>query len=493
MREQRKKAAHRRRRIIVNNDSNDCRCERPPVPQMREVFLSRRTSPLVGSHVDAIFYCTGVFNSYTHHSEETEARGHGDRFAGDWAYALGNHGPDSLATMVDFGHKNGMEVFWSMRMNDTHDSADGALLTEWKKSHPEYLMAKKGDKLKAGGRRWSALNYALPEVREKAFRILRDVCLRYDVDGIEMDFFRHPVYFKAQLHGEPVTQQDCDVMTGFLQRVRQMAEQIGAKRGRPLLIAARVPDSVGYCKAVGLDLERWLKEDLVDVLVVSGYFHLTPWEESVELGHRHGVPLYACLSESRIKGGAEKERRSQAAYRARALTAWRAGVDGVYTFNAFNPKLPMWRELGDPDTLAKHDRVYFACYRAPRQSRYWLLGGEAFNQLPSLSPQQPVKIAPGETRKIDLWTGEGRPPEQRPAASSALVVHIDNCEIPNTVSASVNGKALSRGRAVDGLLVFDVAPGTVAPGRNTVAVTLKAAAGKPAVLKDLFLRVRPQP
>ncbi|MEW6359571.1 MAG: family 10 glycosylhydrolase [Planctomycetota bacterium] len=492
MKEERKKAAHHRRRIIMNNDGNDCRCERPEAAKMREVFLSRRTSPLVASHVDAIFYCTGVVNSYTHHSKETEARGHGDRFAKDWAYELGNHGPDSLAIMVDFGRKNGMEVFWSMRMNDTHDSADGALLTEWKTSHPEYLMAKKGDKLKAGGRRWSALDYGLPEVREKVFRILKDVCSRYDIDGIEMDFFRHPIYFKPQIHGEPVTQEHCDMMTGLLRRIRGMTEEIGAKRGRPLLIAARVPDSIGYDKGIGLDVEQWLKEDLVDLLVVSGYFHLTPWEESVKLGHQHGVPVYACLSESRIKGGAERERCSPEAYRARALTAWRAGVDGIYTFNAFNPKLTMWRELGDPAVLAKLDRVYFACYRAPRQAGSWLLGGERFNQLPSLSPEQPIKMAPSETREIELWAGGGRSPDETEGASARLTLnlHIDELAQPDAVSVALNGKALGDGRLSNGFVAFDVGPNCFTEGKSTVTITLNAAADKPAVLKDLFLWVR---
>ena len=45
----------------------------------------------------------------------------------------------------------------------------------------------------------------LPEVREKVFRIFRDVCMRYDVDGIEMDFFRHPLYFREMMLGEPVS------------------------------------------------------------------------------------------------------------------------------------------------------------------------------------------------------------------------------------------------------------------------------------------------
>ena len=53
------------------------------------------------------------------------------------------------------------------------------------------------------------MDYGRPEVREKVYRILADVAGRYDVDGIEMDFFRHPVLFAAQMVGKPVTQAQC--------------------------------------------------------------------------------------------------------------------------------------------------------------------------------------------------------------------------------------------------------------------------------------------
>ena len=64
-------------------------------------------------------------------------------------------------------------------------------------------------------------------------------------------------------------------------------------------IAVRVPDSVGYCKAIALDLYRWLEEDLIDIMVVGDYFWLQPWERSVELGHKYEVPVYPSLSGSR--------------------------------------------------------------------------------------------------------------------------------------------------------------------------------------------------
>ncbi|MBX7255333.1 MAG: family 10 glycosylhydrolase [Candidatus Hydrogenedentes bacterium] len=379
----RKEAAHKQRRIIMNNDGNDARTK--DQEHTVDNFLMNRSTPLAGSQVDAIFYCTGVFNLYTQPSTETELRGHGDKESLDWAWELTKLGTDSLTEIIKFAHANKMEAFWSMRMNDTHDSGDNALLCKWKQDHPDYLMGKKGDKFPHGGGRWSAVNYGLPEVRDKVFRILADVCTRYDVDGLELDFFRHPVYFKPQMTGEPVTQEHCDMMTELIRRVRVMTEDVGKKRGRPVLISIRVPDSLGYAQGIGLDWERWLKEDLVDIVSLSGYFHLEPWENMVAIGKKYDAPVYACLSGSRVvspsnpEGGRED---AKPLWRGEARAALEAGVSGIYTFNLFSPKSELFREMGSLDTLPKADGPYKQITGDPKTMERWLKGGSGFLKLP---------------------------------------------------------------------------------------------------------------
>lgn len=379
----RKAAAHRTRRIIMNNDGNDARTGDKPVPHDVETFLQQRTTPLVGSQVDAIFYCTGVFNLYTHQSDETELRGHGDKNTVDWGWELTKLNTDSLRVITDFGHEHQIEVFWSMRMNDTHDSGDNALLCQWKQDHPDYLMGTKDDRFPYGGKRWSAVNYGLPEVREKVFRILRDVATRYDIDGLELDFFRHPVYFKPQMTGEPVTQAHCDMMTDLLRRVRTMTAEVAEQRGRPLLISVRVPDSLGFAKAIGLDYEQWLQEDLIDLLVGSGYFHLEPWENFVALGRKYDVPVYACLSASRIVSPSRPgDRVAPSVWHGEAALAWKAGTSGIYLFNCFNPKDQLFRTLGSPETLLPLEALPRPITGSKRTIDYWLKDGSRFVTIP---------------------------------------------------------------------------------------------------------------
>ena len=103
----RKKAAYKKRRIIMNNDGNECRNPKPDEPKTSENFLSKRTTPLLGSHVDSIFYCTGVFNLYFHKSEESEILKHSDKYDKDWAYELIEQGRDVLQIMVEYCHDHG--------------------------------------------------------------------------------------------------------------------------------------------------------------------------------------------------------------------------------------------------------------------------------------------------------------------------------------------------------------------------------------------------
>ena len=58
LKQQRKKAAHRQRRIIFNNDGDDVLAYRESSAATPEALLAARTSALVGSQVDAMFYCS---------------------------------------------------------------------------------------------------------------------------------------------------------------------------------------------------------------------------------------------------------------------------------------------------------------------------------------------------------------------------------------------------------------------------------------------------
>src|SRR5690606_28415521 len=157
----------------------------------------------------------------------------------------------------DFCGANDIEVQWAMRMNDTHDNSNPLLLPQFKKDNPQLLFGGgSGVRPKHGGA--TGVDYAQPEVREKAFRIIEEVAQNYDVDGVHLDFFRHPVFFKSVAQGGVADEAQREMMTDLIRRVRQMLLARGRERGKPLLLTTRVPDSVEYCRQIGLDIETWL-------------------------------------------------------------------------------------------------------------------------------------------------------------------------------------------------------------------------------------------
>ncbi len=493
-RQARKQAAHRRRRIIFNNDGCDAvyYCDEATP----EKLLACRTTALVGTQVDTIFYCTWCsgFSNFTYHTKighvftRTE-----EQLSNNKVGQFIQQGTDPLKIMVDFCRRNGIEIFWSFRMNDTHDASTAwygpLLFPQLKKDHPDWLLGSRDKPTRHG--RWTGVDYGRAEIRDLAFQFIEEVCQNYEVDGIELDFFRHLNYFKRVSTGQDAGPEEREMMTGLLQRVRKMTEAEGRKRGRPILIAVRVPDSVEYSAAMGFDLVRWLEDDLIDLLVPSGYFRLNPWETSVELGHEHDVPVYPCLSESRLKGEAGKVRNSPEGYRARAMNVWDAGADGVYLFNYFNPKSPLWSELGDPESLRAMDKVYCTAARSVNNANSWLANGARFLNRSPLFPERPRTLKPGETTTVELRVGEhvekggtDGTPEVK------LRLQVEGLSDAAEIAVKLNDRALSAGSLSGQWVECAVDPTLLRRGVNQFQITLDSQSEAKPVVRDLLLSVR---
>ena len=170
---QRQEMLNRERRVILNNDG----CDVLYYPADREItpenLLDLRTTPLAGSHVDTLFYCTisSGFGFFTHNTQvgsvlDRDVPGHfGRDHQVNASVPLIEQGTDSLQVMVDFCRENDMEIFWSMRMNDTHDGshrpeAPYPLFSPIKEQHPEWLMGTFESRPRHAS--WSSVDYTHP-------------------------------------------------------------------------------------------------------------------------------------------------------------------------------------------------------------------------------------------------------------------------------------------------------------------------------------------
>jgi len=495
MRRLRERAKHRKRRIIMDNDGDDAVYHtREATP---EAFLRTRMTGLVETQVDTVIYAPwnlgGVWSVHRTNVGQVftcTAKGFGNNVTGE----LIRQGTDPLELVVNFCRTSGLEVFYSKRMNDMHDSSVRAWYHRYVKSrfkwdHPEYLMADPTDRRKWYG--WAALNYGRREVRDFVFRFVKDVCDHYDIDGVQLDFLRNPILFKPPTRsGDPAGQKELDLMTGLVRRIRRMTEQVAMRRGRPMLLAVRVPDSVEFCRHVGIDIERWLSEGLVDLLTTTCIFRLSPWKVSVDLGHEYGVPVYPCLSDTRHPGEHGRIRASGASYRARATNVWSSEADGVYLFNYYThhgSHSPLLRECGAPQTLVNLEKVYTTHARSV-QTTYCVPGGERFLNVSPLTVECPRKLEADKTEEVELHIGE----KLSAKTSVTLRLHAQRLGRAVDLSVTLNGKALREGVKSGQWVEYRVSPVVVKRGENRLRLTLRRGSRSRPILDDLVMWVRPR-
>ncbi|MEX0643110.1 MAG: hypothetical protein WD468_10440 [Pirellulales bacterium] len=495
IKELRRKAAERQRRLIYNNDGGDVIWLTQPTA---EALLQRSTTMLVGTQVDNISYCPRSvgLDSFTYFTKIgtifTVREGH---YASNQMEALVAKGIDPLRVMVDFGKRENKELFYSLRMNDTHDASlqNGHLslpANRFKAAHPEYMLGTPTKRPKHGA--WTALDYGQPEVRERVFRLFEEACRNYDIDGVELDFFRHPVFFRSTSRGESVTDEERATMTELMVRIRKMADEVGQLRGRPILISMRVPDSVEYCRAIGLDLENWMASDLLDIYVPAGYFQLNDWEYSTALGHKYGVKVYPSLDDTRIMDvSVNALRMNNLAYRARAADAWRAGADGIYLFNlpeSFRTGTGLIQELGDPTLLATLDKEYYCSYRGVKNAAGGNLPYGPYLKLETLNPDNPRKIEPGKTASARLSLGENLGRET--SANLKLRLKVQGLSDAAGLLVVLNGKSLTMKPGSNAWFESVLSNSELRNGSNTIEVSLTSDAKQPATWSDAVLEVR---
>ena len=217
-------------------------------------------------------------------------------------------------------------------------------------------------------------------------------------------------------------------MTDFMRKTRERVTAIETERGRPFVIAPRVFDTPEINRLLGLDVETWLEEGLLDLLIVGGHYtyYSIPVSDWAELAHKYDVPFYPCLYRST---GVEFDR-------AVASHFFNSGADGIYTFNLRLPgHLEPIKEIGDPDLIARRDKHYV-------MNPGYGGGALGIGCAPGLLP---VRLTEGSAETAKLIIGDD---VQKAAAEDALslirlrlsLTHFDPRK--DTLAVKLNGREL---------------------------------------------------
>jgi len=432
-------------------------------------WIDNLFGPLENSHVDALFWCDGAGgNTANYESRVLELTGERIDRVDPHLKKMIAEGNDPPKVVVREAKKRGMDVFYSFRINDIHDAlrppAESVELPTFKVEHPEWLIGERryGDVTSFR----TALNFAVPEVRELKFRVIEEIFAKYDFDGLEIDFLRSAPFF---LPGEEP--DNAPILTRFLERVREHLDGRGRQRGRPIRLAVRVDESLDACRLDGFDVPVWIEEGLTDYLILGSGVIDIEVEEFRKLAEPEGIPVYPCLYGWPSKYSPIPPELAAGL----ALTYWHQGADGIYLFNWFphsynnseasGPYMAgLLKQLGDPALLrAKQSHLMFAADRGRPHKEY------PHNWMHCVLP---APLPTDKALSVAIRVGEDY--RRGPAPKSiTLKLTVDNLQEIDQVEATLNGKSVpGLRRTAAKLLTAPLRPDQVKQGWNQVTVKL---------------------
>ncbi len=348
-------------------------------PQSMDAFLEKTYAPLKDTQVGAHFWCVGE-HAARWDSDVLEMLGdvHNQTYENAASYTFTENirhmlerGEDPQQAVIERGHDLGLHVYASIRMNDNHfngaqiddlPSLHHTELTRLRIEHPEWLL---GDQTSE----WFALswNFAVPEVREHRYAHIKEICEKYDWDGVELDWQRHAFHFP---------QDDAYrlryLLTDLQRAVRRLTDELTTKRGRPFYLATRVAGTQEMCNNIGYDIPTWINEGLVDILTPAGGAATDPSLDVpafVDLCKGTDIQVYPGFDgglPDPFVGPEDAETKNRLRIRAIAARYHKNGADGIYVFNWHanrDLKRELLSQIGTPDTLRHTDRIYAATHR----------------------------------------------------------------------------------------------------------------------------------
>jgi len=369
---------HKPYRLIFNNDGGTLFRPFAPasdVPFSTEGFVDATLGYLEDTHVDAVSWTLGTdiwpmpdiqgagraTNFYSHKTSVGERFDEieGPYHARSW-HVMANrvrtmieNGDDPPRVLADAAHREGLDFFLSVRMNDAHDGRivernrvplfgskppvgkpvfeNGVFndhnirghICKMKLDHPEWLI---GDHESLTRVATIAFDYAHKPVRDFRLALIEEAIEQYDIDGIELDFLRHPLLFKP---GEE--RKHAHLMTEFIGAVRAALDRVSSIRDKHLRLSVRTLVPLEASQRIGLDVDEWLREGFIDIWI-GGIVDRTRLElrEAVDLAAQYDCPVYASFKTDAILG---RGHHHPEAFRAIAANHYRAGVSGIYLFN----------------------------------------------------------------------------------------------------------------------------------------------------------------
>ncbi len=221
-----------------------------------------------------------------------------------------------LRAALRHGHDRDCVVYGRLCMN-RHYGPGSPHRSEFATRHPEFLEQRKDGWVDP-----SRLSFAAEEYRRERVAILVEAA-RIGCDGLCLDFCRQPPMVRYHPAAVSAWRESAKVdarllrrradreaflawarfragyVTAFLRELKAALDPFRQRYGKPVPVQARIPNDGFEANLIaGLEVEAWCAEGLVDQLALSELRWLEGYDAFddgpyLELGRRHGLPVYA--------------------------------------------------------------------------------------------------------------------------------------------------------------------------------------------------------
>ena len=269
---------------------------------------------------------------------------------------------DLFQLWIDACRETGINPWLSFRMNDAHCHFETPhfLISDFFYDHiDEYARVR--HELPYGVKRGyfdRCRDYEIEEVREEMLAYIEEALGRYNPDGIELDFMREPWCFRPGHE-----QNNTEVMTAFVQRVKELVKTAEGRYGHKIKIAVRCPSNPIYSMEFGFDILEWAKCGLVDLVVPSPRWATTDNDMPIQLWKKmlepYGVEVAGCVELlCRTDPSGKLVYNTVESAIGSAVNILSQGSDKVYLFNYFDSPDEML--LGERRKITKENDVHRA-------------------------------------------------------------------------------------------------------------------------------------
>lgn len=337
-------------------------------PPIEKEEYEAAVDELAGTPVEALMFCLGDGRTVLHDTRVGELWGHNvnqwDHLVFHRTFQNARHlikmGHDPLRLICDRAHAKGILVYPTLLVQQgrTDEAADVSRCSDFRLENTGLEIGGNGD-LEPDFPGLTCLDFKHEMVRDERFALIEEILSVYPVDGFELQLNYLPYYF----HPNEV-QSGLEIMTAWIKRVYQAVKKSDSNRE----LAIRIPSSIKGCLQIGLEVEEWIRQGIVDVIIGQTFSGPELHDPTIDFRSLvAAVKSTNCRIHAALQSHVDSDRLSEATIemiRAAASNYWAQGVDGLYLSHWFNSwpyqasfyeKL---RELPHPDIMASKDKTY---------------------------------------------------------------------------------------------------------------------------------------